>query len=308
MNCILCNSNDLVSISHTDCKSRQHLNIAICEGCGLIQQSPIPTVTTLKQYYRSHYRLDYKGTVRPKPKHIHRSAKQAMRRLKFLNDSGITGGRLLDIGSGSGEFVAICSRAGFSAEGADPNVGYSTFAREQYQAKIQTLNLDELDGSYDVITLFHVLEHLPCPQSAFKKLHTLLRAGGHLLVEVPWGLSPTISPSNRYFKAHLYYFDTDTLKACASRYFQAKVTVSTGNLTILFERKPAVTPVSLPSPDYASIAKAEVSNQGWWRYLVHGRGMSVPYRKLKKILEERRVRHLQGSEIIDLTMRTMGSK
>lgn len=308
MNCSLCQGNRSSLIARTDCKSRKSLNIIICEDCGLLQQTPIPSASELKQYYATEYRLDYKGTLSPKSKHIHRSVRQAMRRMDFLRRSGCASGRLLDIGSGSGEFVAICGRAGFEAEGAEPNHGYSDYARSQYQANVRTLNLDEIEGSYDIITLFHVLEHLPDPISVFQKLHSLLSPAGRLLVEVPWGLSPAISPSNRYFKAHLYYFDTETLTACASRHFNVISVLIDGNLTMLFEKKvdtPFTSPV-LPSPGYAKEAKGKAVHMGWIRYLFPGKGILKPLQKIKRLVEERRVKGLPGNMILDLSFKNPG--
>lgn len=303
MNCSLCQGNRSSVIARTDCKSRKNLNVVICDDCGLIQQDPVPSASELKNYYAKEYRIDYKRTLQPKAKHIHRSVKQAARRLDFLRKSGISSGKLLDIGSGSGEFVAICGRGGFDAEGAEPNHGYSDYARSQYRANVLTRELHELEGSYDIVTLFHVLEHLPHPVSVFGKLHSLLRPGGRLLVEVPWGLSPSISPTNRYFKAHLYYFDSETLAACASPYFDIVSTLVDGNLSILFQRKESASPPSpaLPPRPYALAAGNEARHMGWWRYLIRGKGIFTPWRKLRKLVEEYQIRHLTGSAIVDLS-------
>jgi 2-polyprenyl-3-methyl-5-hydroxy-6-metoxy-1,4-benzoquinol methylase len=303
MNCALCNGTHFSLISQKDCKSGKELNIYLCDDCGLIQQLPLPSPEELRHYYATEYRLDYKKTYHPKPKHIHRSAGLALSRAKFLRANGITSGSLLDIGAGSGEFVTICSRSGLKAEGAEPNVGYSEFARSEYGANIRTQELANLEGRYDTITMFHVMEHLPSPQQVFEKLYDLLNPGGRLLIEVPWGLSPSISPSNRYFKAHLYYFDAETLAACASSHFDVIAKVQEGNLMILFEKKNHLSGIRLPSPDYAKNAKIRALRCGWWSYLTIGKGFRVPFRKLRKIYTENRMKRLSGSSILDRLMK-----
>lgn len=307
MNCALCDGIQSTLISREDCKSGKELNVFLCNRCGLIQQLPLPSSDELKRYYATEYRMDYKRTYHPKPKHIYRSARLALRRARFLHSFGITGGRLLDIGAGSGEFVAICNRSGFHAEGAEPNVGYSEYARTQYGANVHTRELAELNGDYDLITMFHVLEHLPSPREIFGQLHGLLKPGGKLLIEVPWGASPSISPSNRYFKAHLYYFEAETLASCASSHFEVISSNQDGNLLILFRRRDEIIPPAMPCPAYADRARLSVSRHGWWSYLITGRGFRMPWVKIKRLREERRVRGLAGVAVLDLVLRDSGT-
>lgn len=300
MNCALCNSIHSTLLSRRDCKSGKKLNVFLCDHCGLVQQLPLPDPAELQRYYATEYRLDYKRIHQPKSKHILRSARLAVERERFLRKAGVYSGRLLDIGAGSGEFVTICNRSGFQAEGAEPHVGYSEFARSQYGANVRTLELADLDGTYDVITLFHVLEHLPSPRDVFARLSQLLNPSGHLLIEVPWGLSPSISPSNRYFKAHLYYFELETLAACASTHFEPVTSSETGNLQMLFRRRDHTQPIRMPTPDFAVSAKARALRLGWWSYLTTGKGHRALLRKIRRCHEERGIRHLSGSAILNL--------
>ncbi len=298
MNCSLCQGTRSTTISRTDCKSRLPLPVHLCGDCGLIQQAHMPTTDELKHYYASEYRMDYKGTWRPKPKHVHRSVRQALRRCDFLRSCGITGGRLLDIGAGSGEFVFICRHRGFRSRGAEPNLGYSSYAREEYGVEMLTQELAEVEGVHDIITLFHVMEHLPSPRDVFAHLHGLLAPGGVLFIEVPWGLSPTISPVNRYFKAHLHYFERETLAACASGHFDVISSRQDGNLSMLLRRREITAPLQLPPPGYATLARQRALRLGWWSYLADGKALGKPLNRLRRMRQEHGVRHLRGSSII----------
>lgn len=299
MNCTLCNGLGPTPISRRDCKSGRELNVFLCNDCGLIQQLPLPSSAELQRYYATEYRQDYKKTRQPKSKHVLRAARLAVAREHFLRSTGITKGGLLDVGAGGGEFVAICNRSGFQAEGVEPNIGYSEYARSQYGANVRTMELADLDGSYDVITLFHVLEHLPSPTAVFSRLHQLLNPGGCLFVEVPWGLSPSISPSNRFFKAHLYYFELETLAACASSHFELIASNRDGNLRAIFRRRDWIQPLQLTSLEFATLAKIRVRRLGWWSYVTSGAGYRSLHKKITRYNEERGVKCQSGSAIVD---------
>lgn len=299
MSCALCHHARMRLVADTDAKSGAPLHVFCCESCGLIQQNPLPSADQLRDYYSTSYRLDYKGTWHPKSKHIHRSVRCARSRLEFLRRADIRGGSLLDIGAGSGEFVALAGKAGFHARGVEPNKGYAEYARTEYHVAVKTAGLDEIDGRYDVITMFHVLEHLRSPVEVFQRLHCLLRPGGRLFIEVPWALSGAIAPSNRYFKAHLYYFDVETLSACASRHFEVLTAGIDGNLRMIMQPRSAMAPLSLPSADYLAALPARLNRQGWVTYLTSGRGVLKPMHKLRRLWEEGRVSRLRGREILN---------
>jgi len=104
----------------------------------------------------------------------------------------IQSGRFLDFGGGIGKTALAAHAAGFSAmvlEDSHKAVsdGKAHHPEIEWLAG-QTIPDSIADGSLDVITLFHVLEHLPDPRSTLARLHRKLRPGGLLVLEVPnWG-------------------------------------------------------------------------------------------------------------------------
>ena len=291
--CRLCNAHRAHSILVRDAKAGGPLPIAFCERCALVQQAALPDPESLRDYYAHSYRQDYKGVHTPKLKHVHRAGLTALSRLAFLRESGMLspGMRLLDIGAGGGEFVYLARRAGFAAEGIEPHVGYSEFAGAEYGVQISTMALDELDcASTEVVTLFHVFEHLADPLAAMRRIHEVLVADGLLFIEVPNILQPDASPHNIWFKAHLFYYSRHTLAAAASRWFAPILTNDRGNLRVLF-RKRAV-PLDLPlfpTRDEVEHNWRRMVDKGWREYLLSGSALTKPWRRVCQMMTEHRL-------------------
>lgn len=97
--------------------------------------------------------------------------------------------RCLDFGSGKGQFLFQAKIAGWQAMGIETAPERARFAQEKYGVKVQTeqYSKGKIDsGNFDVLTLFHVLEHLPAPLAMLKELcDNNLRKGGILVLEVP---------------------------------------------------------------------------------------------------------------------------
>jgi SAM-dependent methyltransferase len=135
----------------------------------------------------------------------------------------VPGGRLLDFGCGSGAFARWMSGAGYEVVGLEP---WSLGTPERFERL--TLLRQPLEsataalGTFDVITLWHVLEHLPRPVEALRRLVTHLRPGGALVVSVPNFRSwQSTLFRGRWFHLdpprHLLHFEPATLDDCLAR-------------------------------------------------------------------------------------------
>ena len=310
--CRLCAGKDARTISATDAKAGGPLPIAFCVGCGLVRQAELPDAEELRIYYAHTYRQDYKGVHTPKPKHVRRAGMAALSRLSFLRAAGALrpGARLLDIGAGGGEFVYMAGRAGLAAEGIEPNVGYSEFAQTEYGARIRTMRIDDLaQASAEIVTMFHVLEHLVDPLAVFQRIHEVLEPQGSLFVEVPNILQADASPHNIWFKAHLYYYSRHTLHAAASRWFEPVVTHDTGNLRVLLRRRavPLDAPL-LPQATDVALGWQRLQQKGWSEYLFAGGGLAKPWRRVRRMLAERRVAGQAPRMVLDALFAQSGSR
>lgn len=301
--CRLCNSSFIQSWTARDAKSGESLSMALCGGCGLVQQSELPTDEALKIYYSHNYREDYKSTHQPKAKYVYRAGQAARDRLAFIQRAGVTsqGKRLLDIGAGGGEFCYMAGKAGFQAAGIEPHVGYSDYAREQYDVDVRTCGIDELEHSeIDVVTMFHVFEHLAHPTDVVRKIWSVLSDQGHLVIEVPNIHQSDASPHNIYFKAHLFYYSRFSLMAAVSKYFELVALEDNNNLFMAFRKRDQPLPAMvLPSAAQITQTQTRLNQKGWTEYLVDGGGWKKVFRRAAKAVEEVRLGRMPARNILD---------
>ena len=108
-------------------------------------------------------------------------------RLRRLGPSR-PGAVLLDVGAGRGRFVAAARAAGWDARGLEPSARGVGAAAAVYGVTLEQAGIEDAEvapGSVDVISLWHVLEHLDDPAAALRRVHGWLKPGGVLLVGVP---------------------------------------------------------------------------------------------------------------------------
>ena len=300
MSCALCRGNDFKRISEKDSKNKGELIVCFCNSCSMVSQTPIPTEHQVEQYYATEYRQDYKQVFVPKLKHIYRAGNLALNRLGFLTKNNVASGNLLDVGAGGGEFTYISSQLGFDSTGIEPNIGYSNYAKDQYQANVKTGQLADVDGKFDVITMFHVMEHIPDPIKTFKKLYDLLNEDGFLFIEVPNIESFSQSPGNTFFKAHIHYFSAATLIACASQYFvSVDLDNSDNNIRILFNRRPSIIEFELPKKNDIESSKSLITQKSWVNYVFKGRGYLKALNRVRVIIQDARLVKIEPKAILD---------
>ena len=121
---------------------------------------------------------------------------------------------ILDIGAGTGDLLAAALSAGYTVAGTEPNKS----ARELAAKKgIELQAALDVDGKFQIISLWHVLEHLPDPKSEIEKLSYLLNDKGVLLIAAPNFRSYDANYYKSYWAAydvprHLWHFSRDAIK------------------------------------------------------------------------------------------------
>jgi|GEM_PF-359944 len=174
-----------------------------CPGCGLIYVSLILREDVLDRYWREEAawidvlnsnpqmeldRLKYQYGLDLATARLEESDREAAESLPGPPASGGSPGRrLLDFGSGPGGFVRLADEAGWEATALELNQTSSKqLAAEGYQVIVKHLELSDLPPrSFDLISFWEVLEHLPDPRSVLLEARRLLTPGGLMLIMVP---------------------------------------------------------------------------------------------------------------------------
>jgi len=94
------------------------------------------------------------------------------------------GKRLLDYGTGTGEFLKYMSKETYKVSGVEPNKKARQTANKQLHNNV-SVSIDEVNEKFDIITLWHVLEHVPHPDELIEKLKKRLLPGGIIVIAVP---------------------------------------------------------------------------------------------------------------------------
>jgi len=214
--CPLCGSSNFRTFD-TFYSSEIHLllHYKVCTYCSLVFMSPRPDQESLNSYYLSTYREGRSGSEKPTNVEIdeqHARAKHLVRFFsKVVPETQIRSH--LDIGCSVGELLL-----GFQTMfditlsiGVEPTVAHRAYAIQQNSLQVFE-SLDFLEktsqGPYDLVSLSHVLEHLPDPIDYLTRLRTIfMTEKSHLLVEVP-----NLYGHTCYELAHLYCFTPKTLE------------------------------------------------------------------------------------------------
>lgn len=196
------------------------LRVVVCGGCGVVRNDPVPTADDLRRFYSTEYRASYKGTREPRMRHAARYFQTAARHIQRHWDFYEPVESVLDIGSGSGEFLFLMAELGKSAMGLEPCLGYSEFCRTRLGLDIATGEIDSFtpSRSFDHIRLSHVVEHLRDPVDKLRRIASWLREDGSLYVEVPdFGCyCSTKSPRGIFHYGHIYNFDAHSFEQLAN--------------------------------------------------------------------------------------------
>jgi 2-polyprenyl-3-methyl-5-hydroxy-6-metoxy-1,4-benzoquinol methylase len=116
-------------------------------------------------------------------------------------------GSVLDIGCGTGEFLYEMQRRGWRTTGVEKDPGAVSFARKRYGLSVHDVELAACgfaDHSFDVVTMWHVLEHMRAPMAVLREIGRVLKHDGRLIVALP----NIGSKDAGYYLAHWVALDT----------------------------------------------------------------------------------------------------
>lgn len=152
-----------------------------CAGCGLAYVDPVPADEEIRAHYDDPAYYEAWTTVQA-------GAREGLwrTRLGWLRAAGVSGS-LLDVGCGEGAFLEAAGRAGFACTGTEVSAAAVRIAKGRgLDVREGTLESSAFpDASFDAVTMWHVLEHLPDPFATLREVRRILKPGGRLLLAVP---------------------------------------------------------------------------------------------------------------------------
>ncbi len=207
--CPLCGSPSSSPFDERQFRGQQVSNV-ICRECGLVYQSPRMTEAESRDFYETEYRLLYQGQEGPSPKDLKVQSGRARVTLEFARRHIPATSRLLDIGCSTGILLQQFQQY-YHAQvvGVEPGNLYRQYA--QASGLEVYASLEELQNTnpapFSLVSLMHVLEHLPNPVEYLQELRTkLLDPDGWLLLEVP-----NLYAHDCFETAHLVSFSPHSL-------------------------------------------------------------------------------------------------
>lgn len=190
------------------------------ETYGFLETHPQPSEEKLSEYYKTEDYIshtDAKRNLLERVYHIVRSI-SLKRKLKLINSFQSEGKKLLDIGCGTGDFLEIAQKNNWSISGIEPNAQARDIANKKTKNLVfetkQLLNFEK--HSFDVITLWHVLEHLPKLEDHVAVFKKLLKENGTLIIAVPNHKSYDAKYYKNFWAAfdvprHLWHFNKTSI-------------------------------------------------------------------------------------------------
>jgi 2-polyprenyl-3-methyl-5-hydroxy-6-metoxy-1,4-benzoquinol methylase len=239
--CNLCGAHESLPL-YLNCS----LRIVRCRECGLVFVNPQPTLEALREYHGASELMSQDGWS----SYFNHSQEQIrelweerfadVRRWKQASNVS-----LLDVGAGYGDFLHYASKEGWQVSGFEFSPAVAKLSREKYGIPLAVGDLFEMPfpkQSFDVITMWHVLEHLADPMAVLKGLFDLLKPGGVLVLEVP-NLNCLVRKSYRVpmtVNLHLYHFSPATLSRLASATGFHVLRTNAGNTGFLYSQRAKV--------------------------------------------------------------------
>ena len=168
--------------------TQEDFQIYECLKCGLLFTEPRPEKSVIGKYYKSDEYYSHQENKTGFIPKLYESVKSVNLKKKYkMATEGIAKGRVLDIGCGVGDFLHTMEQNGWDAVGIEPSEDAKAIAKKRIKAQIFDTEAQETlpDNSFDLITMWHVLEHVDDLHWQLKQLEHLIKPNGRVVIAVP---------------------------------------------------------------------------------------------------------------------------
>ena len=209
--------------------TKEYFDLILDKELEMLVTSPKPKDTDLAKYYESDAYISHTDSKKSILDKVYQWVRNytIKQKVKLINSFEQTDKSILDIGTGTGDFLWACKNDGWQVTGVEPNEK----ARAAAISKLANTNneicdsLEEISTSlphskpllFDVITLWHVLEHVPNLTDYISNIKRLLKPNGTLLIAVPNYKSFDATHYKEFWAAydvprHLWHFSKQSIK------------------------------------------------------------------------------------------------
>jgi len=171
--------------------SNEFFDLIYKKELDMLETFPKPTTAKLATYYKSTSYISHTDAKKTITDKIYQLVKTyaLKKKLRLINSFNTEGKNVLDIGCGTGDFLVTCKNNGWSVTGVEPNTKAKNIAKNKLNVNSPSKIYSELtqinSNKFNVITLWHVLEHVPNLTEYILILKKLLKPEGVLIIAVP---------------------------------------------------------------------------------------------------------------------------
>lgn len=199
-----------------------------CNGCGLLFTGNLPDPENLGKYYKSDDYISHSDTRQGLVNRIYHLVRDYMlgKKMQIVEKyTGKNNGRILDIGAGTAYFLNHARSKGWVVSGTEKDPDARKMANEKWKINIlPDTDLFTLAGeSFDAITLWHVMEHLPDLDAHWNAISKKLSENGVLIIALPNSQSSDAIHYGKYWAAwdvprHLWHFNPAQVRQMAEKH------------------------------------------------------------------------------------------
>jgi len=198
--------------------SKETFDLYYDETLDMLITHPQPSLENLGKYYESEDYISHTDNKRSLFEKLYHFIKSIAlkNKLNLINSLQPNKGRILDIGAGTGDFLSVAKNDGWQTIGVEPSDRAKAIAKNKGVSFVeQTSELE--NHSFDVISMWHVLEHVPDLDKQIKELKRLLKPTGTLIIAVPNFKSFDAKHYGKFWAAfdvpiHFWHFSKTAIK------------------------------------------------------------------------------------------------
>lgn len=227
--CIVCgNKENIVFLKCTDFFiSKENFTIKSCKSCGFRFTADAPAQENIGKYYKSEEYISHSNTQKGMINKLYHIVRNIMLARKWkLVKSHTPGMEILDIGCGTGYFLNFMKQKGYASTGIEVDDAARNFATQNFGLTVfspEIISKEAPIQKYDIITLWHVLEHLHDAGKYLNWIFNSLKPDGKLIIAIPNCTSPDAAYYKQFWAAydvprHLWHFSPSSFEKYLNKF------------------------------------------------------------------------------------------